>query len=381
MRDSSSQRADYSSFARPGGGASSAGAVGGPGKRTLVEGLGAPQGAGADYRGADPSHGDTEYDGKVTTVIHQLLTGYQAMQISVPAKATSGGPASPLSVTVSTPYYNNKYETFDSGKAADNASNPQPSSDFNTAARVAAEKAFGALDAKGNPTSNTRSAQWQGKGSPDEIKAIVNLAVAPPMSAIRPAGDANDPVAWKTAIETWMRTVGLGVDCNGLVYEALLQMRDGDPHAVGATKNYGGGAVNNILNAIRTDPPQDRDAPQDHRTLASIDLMGQLGISITAAADLRPGDVMVVGIEHVRIVESVEPYDTAHNAVTFTTVEANVDKRPATIDGVYEQKWIWTQGGTARKLDTNGAPVGDGEKPVFQRHLVDPPDDKDKGKT
>jgi hypothetical protein len=83
----------------------------------------------------------------------------------------------------------------------------------------------------------------------------------------------------------------------------------------------------------------------------------------------------------VRIVESVEPYDTPHNAVTFTTVEANVDKRPATIDGVYEQKWIWTQGGTARKLDANGAPVGDGEKPVFQRHLVDPADDKAKGKT
>jgi hypothetical protein len=379
MRDSSSQRADRSSFARPGGGASAAD-VGGPGKRTLVEGLGAPVGAQQDSgavaaQGGDPTHGDTAYDGKVTTVIHQLLTGYQAMQISVPAKATSAGPASALSAAISTPYYNNKYETFDSGKAADNASNPQPSSDFRMAARVAAEKAFGALDAVGNPTSNTRSAQWQGKGSPDEIKAIVNQAVAPPMSAIRPAGNANDPVAWKTAIETWMRTVGLGVDCNGLVYEALLQMRDGDPRAAGATKDYGGGAVNNILNAIRTDPAQ------DHRTLASIDLMGQLGIPITVAADLRPGDVMVVGIEHVRIVESVEPYDTAHNAVTFTTVEANVGKRPATIDGVYEQQWIWTQGGTARKLDATRAPVGDGERPVFRRHVIDPADDKAKDKT
>lgn len=384
MRDLSSQRAQGSMFARPGGGLSAAD-VGGPGKRTLVEDLGGPMSAlspasGAvqrqgDDHGGDPTYGDTAYDGNVTGVLQQLVGAYRNLQIDVPANTTTAGPALALVAPVSTPYYNDKYVNFKSDKAADNVNNPAPSADFQLDARAAAQAKLAKVATEAEKAgatglvavTNPQGAAWRGKGGPDELQSIVNLAVR--NAAVAPAeGDVNDATVWKTAIEKWMRTVGLGVDCNGLVYEALMHLRDDSSvKAVGATADYSGSPVNNILNAVRT------DQKQDHRTGASIDLMQQLGIPITNPSDLRAGDVMVLGLEHVRIVEQVAGYDEAKQTATFTTAEATVDKRPATIDGVIEQRWQWKLGQNVQKLDGDGNPIGAGEVPVFRRHVVEPP--------
>jgi len=313
--------------------------------------------------GGDPTYGDTEYDSQVTAIIQQLVAGYQRLHIDVPANVTGAGPALALVTTVSTPYYNDKYVSYKSEKAADNANNPKPSDDFQPGARTAAQAKLAALAALAGASGLTaatdaQGAVWRGKGGPAELQAVVNLAVK--NAAVGPEGNVNDATVWKTATEKWMRTVGLGVDCNGLVYEALMQI-DGGTRAERPKQDYGGSAVNNILDAVLT-----------HRTLASIDLMGQLGIPITNPSDLRAGDVMVLGTEHARIVEAVQGYDAASQTVTFTTAEATVDKRPATIDGVVEQRWRWMLAGEAQKLDAAGNPTGDPELPVFRRHLVDP---------
>jgi hypothetical protein len=327
---------------------------------------------------------DAAYNTAVTAIIRDILEGYQHIQINVPAEpapagaeppaeatheapeATPAPPASPIVVEVSTPYWNNKYPDYNPDGPVDPINNPVPPIGFDNTARGLASFDLPDRSAMAAPAAVA-------KGSPAEITAMVQTAVdsrlirATVPSDATPGDDAWQ-AAWKAAIQAWMVQIGIGVDCNGLVYQAMLRVQR-DPDLGARTTGQAGedngaldwhlgnvtGVTTESLGGVATD-----DIPA-------------LGEDISAF-ELRPGDAMYIP-GHVRIIMEVRSNDGA--IIEFTTAESTVDGRfgeGETYEGPRMHHWkydgsiLWRR----HEKSTDADWTDSGEDPRYCRHLMPP---------
>jgi hypothetical protein len=307
------------------------------------------------------------------------------------ADGTAVPAASPkVRVTVHTPYWNNKYPNYDSERGNDPINNPVPPVDYSSVARQAAFDAYDEA-ARANatvlddpPPGGTEStAVAVAKGSPEQITSLVQNAVdlhvlaAPVPAAGVVADDAWWIDAWTAAIQQWMVQVGIGVDCNGLVFQAMLRVRAAAPEGRTSRVN-GASGVTDYYDASRatrvgTEAFGGDDIDPDPNVTVA------LGEDIPDLLELQPGDVMYLSHSHVRIVMSVERRNRAARVIEFTTAESTVDGRTGegqTYEGPRVHYWRWD--GDLRERYEGSDPedplawTDAEEAPSYRRHLVPP---------
>jgi hypothetical protein len=339
----------------------------------------------ARSRPALPSTGDAARPGaseahyeQVQEIIEQLLREFRSCPITAPVGAPPA-PADPdeeqaapstVDIAIEIPYWNNDYSRFDQREAAQQGAAypyPTPSPAYRAANGDQGQNAYrdgelGQYDTATESTGTVARELAVAKGTPEEIRAFVQDAVDHGV-VDPPAVEGDDPAvwgpAWKAAIEQWMQTTGIGVDCNGLVYQALLlvQQSTGAP-----TTREAGGRVSAL------------DYYGDHRTLATVDHLGSLGDTIEPL-ELQPGDVMQIP-DHVRIVMRVDARDPASRRIEFTTAESTVDGRTepvTTYEGPRAHGWRWEDGELSHRYEDSTEWLPSNETPNYRRHLL-PPD-------
>jgi hypothetical protein len=243
----------------------------------------------------------------VADEIRRALAEYQAIPIALPARDPLGAPAptpapSSAEVGVRAPYWINARADAAARAAEVEAAPPELRRVFK-AAPVAARL---------------------GKGTPDEIRATVQAAVA--TGQVRARGGVWPPTA--ADVERWMATFGLGIDCSGFVYETLRRVEralapralDGlAVPAIGPSHLFGSGRAAE-------------------------------GYPVTRPSDLNVGDLMHLPpwpkdpIGHVRIVDSVA---LEGGALVFTTAEATA----AGTGGATAVRWRFPDAATMARLE------------------------------
>jgi len=351
--------------------ATGAAALATPGKRTLTDQLPASP---ASFTGGTPAASSGRDSGSAQStgtgdpppldargqVIDNLLNSFQSIDIEVPlAGAAAAGAPTTTHVHVKPPYWNNKYVTLVDGKPI-----LEPPIGFDSGVRAEQLAKLGI---------DPRSAVASGKARPHEIADAVNKALAAKLIG----STGSHPVAengWAPAIEAWLLKVGIGIDCNGFVYEALQ-----DLHAAGARTTHDVGGPNGILDVYPTE--------DSGRTTASIDAMVATGTNVTPPDGLQVADLMVLVGEHVRIIMQVDRADLASRITRFTTAESTADGRTSGGDPVHGPRihyWRYApnpddpsqplqlqeryEGSQDRPEDWSAK----AEKPLYKRHLAPP---------
>lgn len=363
----------------------------GPGKRTLTDNLavdgaaplsfgparpGVIQRKGGDgstpgQQNGTPGTGDT--DAARGAVIGNLLESFQEVPVLVPPPATvapdgtqaapHGGPT--LYAHVKIPYWNNKYIKPVAGEKLD------PPVGFDRSARNTELRKLGV---------DVNEAVAVGKGHPAEIGGLAHRAIDAGLIA-RPNTSIMDPAAWTAAwkplIEAWLLKVGVGLDCNGFVYEALHAIKRGTgANTTGKPEGPDSRVTGN--NGILDSLPHEDSS----RTYAGIPELASQGNEVKVPDDLQVADVMVtVDLHHVRIVMSVDRSKAAQGIVKFVTAESTVapPTQDSTENGPRIHYWRFNQGVLQQSFDgsddeaswvKDDDPVANGRQAIFRRHLA-----------
>ena len=353
-----------------------------PGKRTLTEGLDASPAAAASYsparggiiqrQGGDkvpapqlPKGPDSDAGRGAT--IATLLSSFQHVHVGAPVPDAASGDQAPargwargkspsVQVDVSIPYWNNKYVQPVGGKSLD----PPDGFDKTKTARNIAIYTLGI---------GANDAVVTGKGYPDEIGALVTRAITLGLIDEPPAQPGADQsywaTAWRPVLEAWLIKVGIGLDCNGFVYEALNAVKDANGAAT-----TGHGIIDNYHHE------------DVGRTAASIPELLNTGNPVTAPDDLQVADVMITeDLDHCRIVIAVDRSQAGQGITDFTTAESTAAPQAAgsAANGPRIHYWRFTgttltQGWTPddRSLRDSDPPTKDGVQAEFRRHLAPP---------
>jgi hypothetical protein len=288
-------------------------------------------------------------------VINNLLESFQRIDVEVPMPNLGGpygqaweGNTARTHAHVQIPYWNNKYVKEVNGERL------PPPPGFDAGDRGTA---LGALGVDPN------SAVATGKGYPEEIGALVTRAIAAGILRKPNYAPVSDPAyweaAWRPIIEAWLVRVGIGLDCNGFVYQALHAVK----RAGAQTTGHG------ILDYLPNEDLSRTNATIDG--MAGLDGLG-LGLDVQAPDGLQVADVMVIHqpSEHIRIIIDVRRADGVTN---FTTAESTADGRygdGGTVNGPRVHYWRYTSEGLEHQYEGSTAWLPSGETPIYRRHLA-----------
>jgi hypothetical protein len=215
------------------------------------------------------------------------------------------------------------------------------------------------LKGKTKPLPAGRAVQV-GKASPADIKAFVEKAIAEKvieeyageigkLEAGRKFIDLPD-ADLQEVIQGWMQRTGVGLDCNGFVQQALIQMRE-DERAVISV-------INSITGAFGL-PAVSLPAEIEHKIKA----VGSFKTKqiVKTPTNLRPGDVWVMTDDvHIRIVTKVRTVmnERGRPAVEFDTAESTLSS--GLDPGPVARTWQTDSLTKFRPIKRNGHEVDEG---------------------
>jgi hypothetical protein len=355
------------------GGSTTNEVTGSAGKRTLTEGLSSnpawlvgpgaasftPRAPGAqsviqrkDERAATQVQGQEAPTDPRGVVINNLLESFQSIDVEVPVPNIGGphgqvweGNTRKTHAHAKIPYWNNKYVKEVNGERLD----PPRGFDGTERGRVLGALGIGVDDAVAT-----------GKGFPGEIGGVVMRAIAAglvPRPGYAPVSqDEYWAAAWRPIIEAWLLKVGIGLDCNGFVYQAL--------HAVNRA-----GAETTGHGILDYYPNEDLS-----RTRASLEAMAGLeglglGLEVRAPDELQVADIMMI-TGHIRIIMDVRRAD---GVTSFTTAESTADgryQRGGAISGPRVHYWRYTPDGLEHQYEGSAEWHPSGEGPIYRRHVA-----------
>jgi hypothetical protein len=254
----------------------------------------------------------TPRDEMVTASLLHTLERFQKIPIDVDSKT----------VSVRAVYFNNKFNRLAEYEDHQNARIEQKFKKI-----IKALKGHGARVLEGTRGHRSAGEAVQvGKASPGDIKAFVEAAIAEGVIeryaiASRKLKKGEQLVklpesVLQTLIQEWMQKTGVGLDCNGFVQQALIQVREEER------------AMTSLINSIAdtfglpTLPMPEGIKRQD------ISVGGfKTKENVKTPTELRPGDVWVTHREgHIRIVTDVREVVLPNGKTTiqFDTAESTV---------------------------------------------------------
>ncbi|HEX5839269.1 MAG TPA: hypothetical protein VFY26_15645, partial [Anaerolineales bacterium] len=262
----------------------------------------------------------TPQDEIITASLLQTLENFKNIPIFVGLRPQPPGPPQPVTVKVHAQYFNNKFNEDPRYKDLQTA---RKKKSFRKIIK-ALDKPIAAsvLKGKTKPLSAGRAVEV-GKASPADIKVFVEKAIAEKVidEYARKIGKLEDgqmlinlPDAdLQEVIQGWMQRTGVGLDCNGFVQQALIQMREDERAVI---------SVINSITGVFGLPALSLPAEIEHKIKAVGSFKTKETVKIPTK--LRPGDVWVMSDEgHIRIVTDVRMSPDG-KTIVFDTAESTL---------------------------------------------------------
>lgn len=260
----------------------------------------------------------TPQDAMVTASLLQTLERFRNIPIDVGSKK----------VHVHAQYFNNKFNRLTKYKRYKTARKKQKFSDVID--DLHDRGVMSVLEGEKKRRSSGRAVEV-GKASPEDIKAFVEEAIAQGTIeryaiASRKLEKGKQLVTLPTdvlqaLIQSWMRETGVGLDCNGFVQQALIQVREEER------------AMTSLINSITgafglPDLPMPEEIER-----ADISVGGfKTNEIVKKPTELRPGDAWVMtgpNLNHIRIVTRVsEVVWKGKPTIEFDTAESTPPRGP-----------------------------------------------------
>lgn len=140
----------------------------------------------------------------------------------------------------------------------------------------------------------------------------------------------------QNVIQEWVHDAGVGVDCSGLVVDALVKAQ--------TALRTGAKSINKVMDTFGVERRYEVPSKTSRKTRPASGFTSEP--QVPTPSDLRPGDVWVVrGQEHIRIVQQTKPVEEGH--VKFWTAESTTAGK---VTGPAEKVWQTTSVKDSKKV-------------------------------